>query len=108
MKAYTWKNEGEPSDHIIRRTDISGPSAPLILNVTCQTHDSVYIQWARPNNFLGSIDYYFINYRIENGTRYEEIEVIAEKNHLESAVRSAYLPRVPSLSSDASVTVAKR
>ncbi|XP_076676984.1 putative receptor-type tyrosine-protein phosphatase mosPTP-1 isoform X3 [Andrena cerasifolii] len=85
VKAYTWKNEGEPSDHIIRRTDISGPSAPLILNVTCQTHDSVYIQWARPNLFWGSIDYYFINYRIENGTRYEEIEVIAEKNHLESA-----------------------
>ncbi|XP_076236366.1 putative receptor-type tyrosine-protein phosphatase mosPTP-1 isoform X2 [Calliopsis andreniformis] len=85
VKAYTWKNEGEPSDHIIRRTDISGPSAPLILNVTCQTHDSVYIQWARPNYFRGSIDYYFINYRIENSTRWEEIEVIAEKDHLESA-----------------------
>ncbi|XP_034171587.1 putative receptor-type tyrosine-protein phosphatase mosPTP-1 isoform X2 [Osmia lignaria lignaria] len=85
VKAYTWKNEGEPSDHIIRRTDIAGPSPPLILNVTCPTHDSVYIQWARPNIFWGSIDYYFINYRIESGKRYEEIEVIAEKNHLESA-----------------------
>ncbi|XP_071863739.1 putative receptor-type tyrosine-protein phosphatase mosPTP-1 isoform X3 [Bombus fervidus] len=86
VKAYTWKNEGEPSDHIIRRTDISGPSAPLILNVTCPTHDSVYIQWARPNLFWGSIDYYFINYRIENDNRYEEIEMMTEKNHLESAM----------------------
>ncbi|OAD61168.1 Tyrosine-protein phosphatase 99A, partial [Eufriesea mexicana] len=86
VKAYTWKNEGEPSDHIIRRTDISGPSAPLILNVTCPTHDSVYIQWARPNIFWGSIDYYFINYRIENDNRFEEIEVMTEKNHLESAM----------------------
>ena len=95
VKAYTWKNEGEPSDHIIRRTDISGPSAPLILNVTCPTHDSVYIQWARPNLFWGSIDYYFINYRIENDDRYEEIELMTEKSHLESAVRfSSFFNRV--------------
>lgn len=93
VKAYTWKNEGEPSDHIIRRTDISGPSAPLILNVTCPTHDSVYIQWARPNIFWGSIDYYFINYRIENDKRFEEIEVMTEKNHLESAVIFTSPPR---------------
>ncbi|XP_031831667.1 putative receptor-type tyrosine-protein phosphatase mosPTP-1 isoform X7 [Nomia melanderi] len=84
VQAYTWRNEGELSDHIIRETDISGPSAPLILNVSCQTHDSVYIQWARPNIFWGSIDYYFIKYRIENDDRYEEIEVLTEKNHLES------------------------
>ncbi|XP_078047953.1 putative receptor-type tyrosine-protein phosphatase mosPTP-1 isoform X2 [Augochlora pura] len=85
VKAYTWKNEGEPSDHIIRQTDIAGPGAPLILNVSCQTHDSVYIQWARPSIFWGSIDYYFIKYRIENDNRYEEIEVLTEKDHLESA-----------------------
>ncbi|KZC04425.1 Tyrosine-protein phosphatase 99A, partial [Dufourea novaeangliae] len=85
VKAYTWKNEGEPSDYIIRQTDIQGPSAPRILNVSCQTNDSIYIQWARPQVFWGSIDYYFINYRIENADRYEEIEVLTEKDHLESA-----------------------
>ncbi|XP_053972725.1 tyrosine-protein phosphatase 99A-like isoform X1 [Hylaeus volcanicus] len=86
VKAFTWKYEGEPSDNIIRRTDISGPSPPSILNVTCQTDDSIYIQWARPKNFTGSIDYYFINYRIENSNRYETIEMLSEKNHLESAM----------------------
>ncbi|XP_076175858.1 putative receptor-type tyrosine-protein phosphatase mosPTP-1 isoform X6 [Ptiloglossa arizonensis] len=85
VKAHTWKFEGEPSDHIIRRTDISGPSPPTILNVTCQTDDSIYIQWARPNFFSGSIDYYFIKYHIENSNRYVKINVLTEKNHLESA-----------------------
>ncbi|XP_050457004.1 tyrosine-protein phosphatase 99A isoform X3 [Cataglyphis hispanica] len=84
VKAYTRKNEGEPSDQIIRRTDITGPSAPLILNLTCQSHQSLYIQWARPVTFSGSIDYYYINYRPENGRYYEEIELSTEKNHLES------------------------
>lgn len=91
MKAYTRKNEGEPSDQIIRRTDITGPSAPLILNLTCQSHQSLYIQWARPVTFSGSIDYYYINYRPENGRYYEEIELSTEKNHLESGVRLSFI-----------------
>lgn len=86
MKAYTVKYEGEPSGHIIRRTDIAGPSEPQILNLTCQSHDSVYIQWARPSIFWGSVDYYYISYRTETN-KYEEIELTAEKNHLESGVR---------------------
>lgn len=87
VKAYTRKNEGEPSDQIIRKTDITGPSAPLILNLTCQSHESIYVHWARPALFWGSIDYYYINYRRINGRYYEEIELSAEKNHLESGVR---------------------
>lgn len=90
VKAYTRKNEGEPSDQIIRRTDITGPSAPLILNLTCQSHQSLYIQWARPVTFSGSIDYYYINYRPENG-HYEEMELSTEKNHLESGVRLSFI-----------------
>lgn len=86
VKAYTRKNEGEPSDQIIRRTDITGPSAPQILNLTCQSHESVYVHWAAPATFWGSIDYYYINYRKDNG-KHEEIEVAPEKNHLECGVR---------------------
>lgn len=87
MKAYTRKNEGEPSDQIIRKTDITGPSAPLILNLTCQSDESIYVHWARPALFWGSIDYYYINYRRINGQYYEEMELSAEKNRLESWVR---------------------
>ncbi|XP_014607845.1 PREDICTED: tyrosine-protein phosphatase 99A isoform X5 [Polistes canadensis] len=86
VKAYTWKHEGEPSEHIFRRTDIAGPSEPQILNLTCQSYNSVYIQWARPAHFCSSIDYYYINYRQETNKYYEEIELTADKNHLESGM----------------------
>ncbi|XP_043500700.1 tyrosine-protein phosphatase 99A isoform X2 [Polistes fuscatus] len=86
VKAYTWKHEGEPSEHIFRRTDIAGPSEPQILNLTCQSYNSVYIQWARPAYFCSSIDYYYINYRQETNKNYEVIELTADKNHLESGM----------------------
>lgn len=92
VKAYTRKNEGEPSDQIIRKTDITGPSAPLLLNLTCHSHESVYVHWARPAIFWGSIDYYYIHYRKENGRTYEEMELPAEKNHLESSVYTYIFP----------------
>ncbi|KAI4504305.1 hypothetical protein M0802_000776 [Mischocyttarus mexicanus] len=86
VKAYTLHNEGEPSEHLFRRTDIAGPSEPQILNLTCQSYNAVYIQWARPTVFWGSVDYYYINYRQEINKYYEEIEITANKNHLESGI----------------------
>ncbi|XP_046481648.1 tyrosine-protein phosphatase 99A isoform X1 [Neodiprion pinetum] len=84
VKAYTWKNEGEPSDHIIHKTDIAGPSAPNILNLTCQAQDVIYFQWQRPGLFWNSIDFYYIRYRVEGTNDFEEIPISADKEHLES------------------------
>lgn len=84
VKAYTWKNEGEPSEHIIHRTDIAGPTAPRILNLTCQAQDAIYFQWQRPVLFWNSIDYYYIRYRNEEMNDYEVIELSADKEHLDS------------------------
>ena len=86
VKAYTWKNEGDPSDHIIQKTDIAGPSSPDILNLTCQAHDTLYVYWARPGTFWNTIDYYYIMYRNEGSNDYEEIEIPANKEHLNSGV----------------------
>lgn len=91
VKAYTRKNEGEPSDQIIRRTDIIGPSAPTILNLTCQSHESVYVHWARPAHFWGTIDYYDIRYQKENTGIYGDITLTTEKNHIESGVRVSFI-----------------
>ena len=33
LKAFTWKNEGEPSDPFEIVTDVQGPSAPIITNL---------------------------------------------------------------------------
>ncbi|XP_043278887.1 tyrosine-protein phosphatase 99A isoform X3 [Venturia canescens] len=86
VKAYTWKNEGEPSEHIIQKTDISGPSAPVILNLTCQAHDAIYLYWARPEKFWNSIDYYYIMYRSDNNKDYEEMKIPADTEHLNSGI----------------------
>ena len=63
-----------------------GPTAPLILNLTCQAEDAIFLQWARPNSIWNTIDYYYINYREENSEDYKEIELPGEKEHLEYAV----------------------
>ncbi|KAK0083318.1 hypothetical protein PV326_006773, partial [Microctonus aethiopoides] len=86
VKAYTWKNEGEPSGHIIQKTDVAGPSAPVILNLTCQAHDAIYIYWARPETFWNSIDYYYIKYRNDILNGYEDIEIPTSKEHLNSGI----------------------
>ncbi|KAK0168443.1 hypothetical protein PV327_002243 [Microctonus hyperodae] len=86
VKAYTWKNEGEPSGHIIQKTDVAGPSAPVILNLTCQAHDAIYIYWARPETFWNSIDYYYIKYRNDILNGYEDIEIPTSKEHINSGI----------------------
>ncbi|XP_043479627.1 tyrosine-protein phosphatase 99A isoform X2 [Leptopilina heterotoma] len=84
VKAFTWKNEGEPSDHIMQKTDIAGPISPVILNLTCQSEDAIYVHWARPATYWNSVDYYYINYRAENARDNDEIELSTATNYLES------------------------
>jgi receptor-type tyrosine-protein phosphatase gamma len=86
LKAFTWKNEGDPSEAVRHKTDISGPSAPQILNLTCQSHDTLFLQWKRPTEFYNTIDFYYIFYRDEVATDFEEIRVETSKEHLESMV----------------------
>lgn len=35
LKAFTWKNEGSPSEQLSLKTDVAGPPSPLITNLTC-------------------------------------------------------------------------
>lgn len=63
LKAFTWKHEGEPSDPIIVQTDVKGPSAPRIANLTCHNADTLFLQWHRPSIYNKSIDLYYIYYR---------------------------------------------
>ncbi|XP_035225957.1 tyrosine-protein phosphatase 99A-like isoform X2 [Stegodyphus dumicola] len=75
VKAYTGKNEGLASNSLEIITDVQSPSAPIITNLTCQSVDSIYIQWDRPKVVYHRIDYYFISYRSENTLEFEEISI---------------------------------
>lgn len=86
VKAFTENNEGEASDSIVQITDISGPSPPIVVNLTCQTHDSVFLRWKRPLEFYRSIDFYTIAYRRDEQHAFKEFIINANPAHLELAV----------------------
>lgn len=72
------KTEGEPSKTIELRTDVTGPSAPVIVNLTCDiSNNTLHVSWERPVIFFNSIDYFFIQYRSEDksDTEFEELAV---------------------------------
>lgn len=85
VKAYTGKNEGEQSDPVINTTDISGPSPPRILNLTCQTQDTIFLQWARPDHYFYSIDYYYIYIYLDERL-WKNLTLEASKEHLDTSV----------------------
>jgi hypothetical protein len=63
LKAFTWKHEGDPSEPIVVQTDVRGPNAPRIANLTCHNADTLFLQWHRPSIYNKSIDLYYIYYR---------------------------------------------
>jgi receptor-type tyrosine-protein phosphatase gamma len=84
--AFTLKYDGEPSDPVIQRTDISGPTEPRIINLTCHSQDAIYLQWRRPTSFYNSIDYYVINYRENSYTNWQQIQLNTSAAFAETAV----------------------
>jgi receptor-type tyrosine-protein phosphatase gamma len=73
--AFTLKYDGEPSDQVIQRTDIPGPSAPQIINLTCHSQDALFLHWKRPSTFYNSIDSYVINFKEAHTSKLEELRV---------------------------------
>lgn len=91
MKAFTWKNEGEASDAVTQRTDISGPSAPIVSNLTCHNLDALYLRWKRPAEYYNTIDYYIVSFRPVTQHEFQEIKINASARHLETAVSNCTL-----------------
>ena len=86
VKAFTWKNEGDACDAISQRTDISGPSPPIVVNLTCHVQDALYLRWKRPLEYYNSIDFYIISFRSVAQKEFQEIQFNASAAHLETAV----------------------
>ena len=56
-------------------TDVAGPSAPIITNLTCKDESSIYLQWDRPQVVYKTIDYYYIYYMFDGKTQFREVAV---------------------------------
>ncbi|CAB4058090.1 PTPRG [Lepeophtheirus salmonis] len=82
LKAFTWKNEGMPSESFEMLTDVQGPDFPIITNLTCKDETSIFIQWEHPLQYFKAIDFYYVWYRSEGRWEYEEeiIDMDFEKN----------------------------
>lgn len=74
VKAYTWKNEGLQSDSVRYKTDVGGPLPPMITNLTCQSNNTLYVEWKRPRpaDYYISVDQYFVIYRSYESNDFEE------------------------------------
>ena len=44
-------------------TDILAPGKPIIMNLTCQSGNTMFIKWVRPHLFYRTVDVYHILYR---------------------------------------------
>lgn len=69
-----------------QRTDISGPSAPIVVNLTCNNLDALYLRWKRPLEYYNSIDFYIVSFRAASQHEFQEIKINASARHLETAV----------------------
>lgn len=84
--AFTLKYDGEPSEPVLQRTDIAGPSAPSIINLTCHSQDALYLQWKRPTTFYNTIDFYVINYKETSYNNFQQIQLNTSASYSETAV----------------------
>ena len=49
LKGRTVAGEGDRSFPVTARTDVSGPGAPVITNITCPSDTSLVLHWRRPH-----------------------------------------------------------
>ena len=75
LNAKTSKHEGAKSETLSFRTDVGGPSEPLLTNVTCRADTSILVRWRRPRQLRGSIDFYYVMYRGEYDSDLEQVQV---------------------------------
>merc|ERR1719308_586734 len=66
---------GKPSENILQTTDTAEPSAPFITNVTCYETQKIYIEWKRPKTYYKTVDYYYIYYKAEDDSVYQNVDV---------------------------------
>jgi len=68
---------GKPSENILQTTDTAEPSAPFITNVTCYETQKIYIEWKRPKTYYKTVDYYYIYYKAEDDSVYQNVQIQA-------------------------------
>lgn len=85
VTAFTKKNDGEASE-VSQRTDISGPSAPKVVNLTCHSQHELFFGWRIPQTYYNTIDYYIISYRNIEHSEYKDIRLSVNASIVETSM----------------------
>ena len=96
LKAFTWKNEGEPSDPFEVITDVSGPSGVVITNLTCRDERTLYLQWSRPPTVYNSVDKYYVYYTNDRDWTMEDVPAEMDEDDGGGSSRHLLLPNLTS------------
>lgn len=56
-------------------TDVAGPSAPLVTNLTCKDEQSIFLQWDTPRKVYKTVDFYYVYYRNAEQWQFKEVAV---------------------------------
>ena len=86
LHAKTSKHEGERSETLSFRTDVGGPGAPLLTNVTCRADTSILVGWRRPRQLRGSVDFYYVMYRGEYEPDLQQVQIETDVEVFEDQV----------------------
>ena len=80
IKAYTVKNEGKSSEPLVVMTDVRAPGQPIVVNLTCQNGNTLFLKWLRPTLYYRTVDVYNVHYRPEENKKWE-IQVVETVNN---------------------------
>jgi len=80
IKAYTLKNEGKSSEPLVQMTDVRAPGQPIVVNLTCQNGNTLFLKWLRPTLYYRTVDVYNVHYRPEENKKWE-LQVVETVNN---------------------------
>lgn len=83
VSAFTHKFQGELSNSLKIKTDVSAPSAPLLVNLSCVwPENAIRLQWQRPDKFYSQIDFYYVHYKSDSAWHFDETQLAAKREKL--------------------------
>lgn len=56
---------------MVVRTDVRAPGPPIVVNLTCQNGNTMFLKWLRPKIFYRTVDVYHVLYRKEDELQWE-------------------------------------
>ena len=69
-------------------TDVRAPGEPIVVNLTCQNGNTLFLKWLRPTLFFRTVDVYNVHYRPEGQDIWEQQVVETVNNTVNHMVRN--------------------